>query len=93
MLEGVEMKTNKEVIDDLQAYFLKQDPKDIARTLAGLMIDFQRFVNYENLGKNEQECLLFRMQKNVEELQRFIREGPRDNDTFKYINLESKEQE
>ncbi len=87
------MKNNEEVIDDLREYFLKQDPKHIAHTLAALMIDFQRLVNFESLEKNEQACLGFRIKRNVEELERFINKGSTEFDTFRYVNVGSEEQE
>lgn len=85
------MKTNKEVINALQEFFLKQDPKDIARALAACMIDFQRMVNFEKLGSEEKACLQARLLVNVEELQRFAKEGPRNDEPFRCINIESDE--
>lgn len=83
------MKTNKEVIDALENYFMQQDPKIIARTLAACMIDFNRLMNFDELGKNEQECLRYRLQKNMEELGKFVENDPTENKKFRCINIET----
>lgn len=86
------MKTNKELIDALQEFFLTQDPKVIAHTLAIFMIDLQRILNFENLEKDEQESLHFRILKNVQEIQKFAKESPPDNERLKYVIFQTKEQ-
>ena len=53
-------KTNKELINELEAYFLTQDSKVIARTLAAMMIDIHRLMNMDTLGKNEKHNLITR---------------------------------
>ncbi len=83
------MKTNKEVIDALQDYFLKQDPKDIARVLAATLIDINRIRNYESLEYEEQQCLQFRLDHNLEELRKFIKKGP--DGTFTFSNVMGRE--
>lgn len=80
------MKTNKEVIDALQGYFLQQDPKIVARTLAALMIDMNRVSRMDYLKPMEKECLLARMIHNNNELLDFIN-GKRE--PMRYSNIES----
>lgn len=81
------MKTNKEIIDALQEYYLKQDPDVIARALAALMIDLNRIMCSESLPKDEKNNLIIRMNANRNELLKFINEGePYD---FKIYNIES----
>ncbi len=83
------MKTNKEIINELEKYFLDQEPKIIARILAAMMIDMNRLMNLDSLGKNEKECLLIRMQANKNELNRFALDGPRNESKLKYFNIET----
>lgn len=80
--EGDEMKTNKEIADSLTAYFLDQDPKTVARILANMMIDFNRVRHMHLLPEDERECLLERIEKNVDQLQSFIKYGPQEPLTF-----------
>jgi hypothetical protein len=69
------MKTNKEVIDKLTEYFLEQDPKIVARSLANMMIDLNRIRNFRELCPDDIYCLSDRINKNLDSLHRFI-----DND-------------
>lgn len=85
-------KTNKELINELQDFFLKQDPSIIARILAGMMIDMNRIMSMDTLGKNEKDCLLVRMEANRNELVRFAKEGPRNEKPLKYFNIESNDE-
>jgi len=64
--------SNKEVGSKLIKYFLKQEPKDIARALAACMVDFNRIAHMHELDKEEMENLQMRVQLNVEELHRFL---------------------
>jgi hypothetical protein len=73
------MKTNIEVIDALSKYFLSQDPALIARGLANCMLDLQRFLAIGELA-TEDQCLLL---KNVESLNKFIKDGPDGSIVFK----------
>ena len=73
------MKTNKEVIDKLQEYFLTQDPKVVCRILANIMIDVRRIHWSHNLPEDELERLVERIKKNSEQLKDFIENGPRGN--------------
>ncbi len=68
------METNKEVIDALQEYFLKQDRKKIARALANCMIDIQRFVNFDSLPEHEASLLITRAVANSKEIIDFVKE-------------------
>lgn len=77
--------SNKELIDKLQAYFLEQDPKDIARGLANMMIDIHRIVTYENLSEDQKNSLKFRMAANTEELKEFIKGNKRKK--FTLVNI------
>lgn len=85
------MKTNKEVIDALQDYFLTQDPKTMCRTLAALMIDMNRMMRLDELGVDERNNLLARMILNQEQLYKFIKDGPSGN--VKLHNIESKDEQ
>ena len=80
---------NKEVIDALQEYFLKQDPKDIARFLANMMIDLNRFLSIEELPPDEAESLYFRIRYNVQQLRDFAKNGSVQGLTL--TNIEPKE--
>lgn len=57
------MKTNKQVIDELQEYYLKQDPKVIARALANMMIDMNRIHYLELLSSYEKKALNLELNK------------------------------
>ncbi len=77
--------TNKELIDKLQAYFLKQDPKVVTRILANMYIDINRVFNVEQLPDQELISLQSRMELNHNELQKFaLDENP---EPLKYFNM------
>lgn len=65
--------TNKEVIDKLQQYFLKQDAKVVARMLANQIIDLNRLWGIESLDKDERLSLTERMGHNLKEFHKLIR--------------------
>ncbi len=67
------MKTNKEIVDALQEYFLQQDPKIVARLLANFFIDFNRLVNIDKLPEMEKFWLRRRIQHNVDQLHKFVK--------------------
>ena len=73
------MKTNKQVINDLVEYFLTQDPKVVARSLAATMIDLQRIVHIDELPDDERMCLRLRIGANVAALKKFAKDGPDGN--------------
>ena len=83
------METNKEIIDALQEYFLKQDPKEIARALANCMLDIHRFVNFDSLPENESSLLITRSVANSKELLDFVTE--KSHGAFKLEVLSSEE--
>ena len=70
------MITNKEVIHKLKTYYLTQDREVVAHVLAVMMIDLQRVWNYGKLEKDEAISLKQRMRLNMQELDKFIKEGP-----------------
>ncbi len=74
--------SNKEVIDKLVDYFVKQNPKIVARLLANYMIDLNRVCNLNSLSDSENELLLDRLQTNCLSLQKFIEEGPKGDLTY-----------
>ncbi len=82
-------KTNKELINELEAYFITQDQKVIARTLASMMIDIHRFMNLDQLQENEFTNLIIRSKANSDSLMRFAEFGAEG--IFKCTNLESKD--
>jgi hypothetical protein len=84
------MKSNKEVINALQEYLVKQDAAVVARTLAALMIDMNRMLNFTSLGKNESENLIARMNANRTQLMKFIQDGP--NGKLTLVNIETKDE-
>ena len=69
------MKTNKEIIDKLVEYYLKQDPRIVARLLANCQIDLNRWINMGNLDLDEKMSLVKRTRLNMEEMFRFLNEG------------------
>ena len=80
------MITNKEIMDKLQAYFITQDPKVVAKVLASWMIDFNRFMNIETLPEEERDNLIKRMVLNHQELIDFIMNGPKRNMSYEALN-------
>lgn len=83
----MENKTNKEVIELLQNYYLKQDSKIIARCLANVVIDLHRIQNFEFLPNSEKECLIDRMRLNGEQLEKFLL-NPHEDIELLLINME-----
>ncbi len=76
-------KKNKDVVDEIQAHLLKENPTTVARLAANLMIDIHRFVNMETLPEEECNCLIARSIKNSQELCDFAKGKRRDS--FKLI--------
>jgi hypothetical protein len=79
------MKTNKEVIDSLVEYFLKQPPKIIARGLANAMVDIKRLYMFSECSNEEKKSLLFRTDQNIRALNKFIKDGPDGYLKFKHV--------
>jgi hypothetical protein len=80
---------NKEVIDRLQAYYLTQDPSVVARALASILIDMNRLKHFGELGDKEAQCLEIRLNLMMDELQDFVKNGPRHD--MKIIKMNSDE--
>jgi hypothetical protein len=55
--------------------------------LACMMIDLNRIVNYKQLGEDELASLKLRVDWNIKELQKFIKDGP--DGELKMENLDS----
>jgi len=64
-----------EVIEKLQKHFLEQEPKIIARALANVFIDLKRIKKIYELPVKDVEYLVLRMNKNIEQLDEFIKNG------------------
>lgn len=75
---------NQDAIDKLRVYFLQQDPKDISRLTANLIIDIQRFLNLHTLQDEEVKSLFARSHINIMEVEDFLRNGP--SKEFKLIS-------
>lgn len=69
------MKTNKEIIEALTEYFMTQDPKIIARSLASFSIDFTRIDEMKKLPASEKICLLKRIKANANQVRKFVKNG------------------
>lgn len=80
--------TNKEIIQKLTKYFLKENPEKIARLLANMIIDMNRIVYLDDLPSNEQQSLFERMKANSDELNDFI--NSTQLESLKIYNLEEK---
>lgn len=64
---------NKEVSKLLQEYFLKQDPKLIARACANFILDLNRFINFKNISVEERSSLVERTKLNMKEVYNFLK--------------------
>ena len=69
---GERLMTNEEVIDKLQAYFLTQDPKVVARLCGNCIVDINRFLNLSIIPHKEAINLLNRWKENIEDVQEFL---------------------
>lgn len=68
------MKSNKEVIEKLVEYYLKQDPERVARLCANFAVDLNRFLYIDYLDKDERDEFLLRMTYNVSNIHNLVRE-------------------
>jgi len=84
---------NKDLLKELQAYFLKQDPQVIATALAGAMLDIHRFIKIEFLSEKEAKSLIIRSESLCDELIRFSKNGDCDSGPMQVTVLNSKEDE
>lgn len=80
---------NKEAMDKLQAYYLTQDPAIVARGLASLLIDMNRLKHVDSLGEKEAQCLEVRLNLMMDELQDFVKNGPKHD--LRLIKMNSEE--
>ena len=64
--------TNKEVVRKLEAYFIGQDAKVIAKLCANAFIDINRFLNFDELSKAEQDLLIMRTRANCASVAHFV---------------------
>lgn len=69
-------KTNKEIILELTKYFMQQPQELICKMLACMMIDFNRMYNVRELSEKERENLMWRIEWNIDQLNKFIKDGP-----------------
>lgn len=69
--------SNKEVIEALTRYFLKQSKEELAYALSALFVDFNRLANWDKLSEKEQLCFKARMQLNAASLSDFMKNGPK----------------
>lgn len=59
--------TNKEMIEKLTNYFMSQDSLLVANSCAHLIIDLNRFYNFNDLSENERNDLFERVSYNLSE--------------------------
>ena len=85
------METNKQVIEELVAYFITQDQKVVARLLANAMIDFNRLDLYEKMTPQETKSFWNRVGRNALSVRKFAKDGP--NGDLKPIVYESGDDE
>lgn len=69
-------KTNKEIIKALTEYFMLQPQENTCKMLACLLIDLNRIVHYKQLPQAELDSLNLRVQLNIDQLNKFIKDGP-----------------
>lgn len=77
-------KKNKEIIEELTKYFMKQPQEHTCELLACMIIDLNRIVNSKELEKSELESLKLRIQWNIDQINYFIKNG-----TANYLKLET----
>lgn len=80
--------SNKEVIVKLSDYFMKQDQYTVCRTLANLMIDYNRLANPDLMDEEEAKRLSIRIVLNSQQIQKFAR-GEGEGIPFTNINMEN----
>ena len=69
-------KTNKDIIRQLTDYFMKQNQEQTCKLLASMFIDLNRIVNRKKLGADELAGLELRINWNIKQLNKFIKDGP-----------------
>ena len=80
--------TNKEAIDILQNYFMKQNKEDITRFAANAIIDLGRFMNITELDERQRESLLMRTANNLREAHDLITKPSNDHRPIKFVSFE-----
>jgi hypothetical protein len=66
---------NKEVIDILQKYFLKQEHELVTKMLANCIVDLNRFLNFQDLSILEADHLIKRTKNNMKEIVACIKDN------------------
>ena len=72
-------KSNKQVISELTEYFMTQDRKNVCKTLASMLIDLNRIVNFRDLPEKERVSLFERTDLNIKQLHEFIKNGSKED--------------
>jgi len=80
--------SNKEIIVKLSEYLMKQDQYTVCRTLANLMIDYNRLDSPEQMDEDEAKRLALRISLNAEQIRKFAR-GEGEGIPFTNINMEN----
>jgi hypothetical protein len=83
------MTVNKNMIEKLQKYFMKQDKSILARLLANQMIDIYRVYIFDSLSSEGRKCLLKRIELNCEALENFVKDEYEKPLTFGPLDMES----
>lgn len=76
---------NKDIADKLTAYFETQDPKVVARALAGAQIDYHRMSILEDLPVKERNRFWKRVRINAKSLEEFLRNGGSEDLIVKHL--------
>jgi hypothetical protein len=79
---------NRIVIEKLAEYYLKHsDFETVAKGLAAVMIDYNRFINYMQLDAEERACFIDRCKRNARVLQKFVQNDFKCDSKLKLINM------
>jgi len=79
--------SNKEIIIKLSEYLMKQDQYTVCRTLANLMIDYNRLADPSIMDDDEAKRLEIRILLNAEQIRKFAR-GEGEGIPLTNINME-----
>ena len=80
--------SNKEIIEKLTSYLMKQDQKTVCRFLANCFIDYNRLANHYKLPEKEKKNLEFRISYNAQVLRNWVKNGCDQDESFKLFNTE-----
>lgn len=61
-------ETNKEVLETLESFLMTQSHEVVVKLAANAFIDLNRFLNFEELPKDEQQNLMYRTAANIKEI-------------------------